>query len=96
MSDGRNHPSEIVNVNRFIGRLVGPKAFMSDGLASAVGHNWPLCPTADARPSDITNFRNYTKFCFLKNLTFTKKTNFMQIYTEFIYNHIFTITNILT
>jgi hypothetical protein len=27
---------------------------MSDGLAQAVGHKGCLCPTADARPSDIT------------------------------------------
>jgi hypothetical protein len=33
---------------------------------------------------------------FLKKSDIYKKIDFMQIYTEFIYNHIFTIANILT
>jgi hypothetical protein len=91
---------------------VGPTSLMSDVLALAVGHKpllsstddlkpsditGRLCLTADARPLDITNFSNCKKYYFLKFLTFTKKHTYcIHIYTEFIYNHIFTITNTFT
>jgi hypothetical protein len=63
---------------------------MSDGL------------TASAKPSDIRIFSSGKKLLFCKFLTFTGNTDFIYIhrsktqisyiYTDFIYNHIFTFT----
>jgi hypothetical protein len=70
---------------------------MSDGLASAVGHKHVLSPTVFLKPSDITNFSNYKKNLFFLIFDIYKKnTDCIHIYTEFIYNHIFTITNTFT
>jgi hypothetical protein len=44
------------------------------------------------RTSDIMKFQQLQKTIFCKFLTFTEKiTEFIYIYTDFIYNHIFTI-----
>jgi hypothetical protein len=42
---------------------------MSDGLATAVGHTGWLCPTADARPSNIKVVGPTNQL--VKRLTFT-------------------------
>jgi hypothetical protein len=58
---------------------------------------------ANARPSDIINYRNYTKFCFFKSDIYKTKTDFMHIYTITnihihisidIHNHKYSHTNI--
>jgi hypothetical protein len=87
---------------RRLAPAVGPKGFLSPPVYKAVGHNQPLCPTANARPSDIINYRNYTKFCFLKKSNIYKtKTDFMHIYTNIhihisihIHNHKYSHINI--
>jgi hypothetical protein len=45
-----------------------------------------------AKPLDIMNFDNDKKSYFCKFLTFTEKPQISYIYTDFIYNHIFTLT----
>ena len=52
-----------------------------------------LCPTATIKPSDITNYRIYTKFCFLKNLTFTKQKQIHAHIQIHIHNHKYTHSN---
>ena len=74
-------------------QAVGDKQVLCPTALTTVGHKQVLCPTATTRPSDITNYRIYTKFCFLKNLTFTKQKQIHAHIQIHIHNHKYTHSN---